>query len=111
MSWLPTTAASALRRQEREGATRASLRARTESIRAAMLASLDGVPRPVAEAVARRAFFATDAERLWYLRPELMSVLASTHGEAMARRKLGEISVLFHEVLPPGLAQFSSPMK
>jgi len=111
MSWLPTTATSSLRQQERGAAARAALQGRTESIRAAMLASLEGVSPRVAEPLARRAFFASDAERLWYLRPELMSVLATTHGEATACRKLSEISVLFREVLPPGLAQFSSPRK
>ena len=79
-------------------------REHTELIRAAMLAALDDACPHIAETVVRRIRHAGDAERLWHLRCEVMSVLASALGEARARDRIRKISVLFQEVLPHGLA-------
>ena len=79
-------------------------RERTEAIRLAMLKTLDGARTPEASQLMQRIRYAGDAERLWYLRPETMSVLASLQGEALARKALARISVLFQDVLPEGLA-------
>ena len=77
---------------------------RCDVIRSAMLECLAGLPCPNARALMLRIHCAGDAEHLWYLRPETMSVLASRHGEALARQTLARISVLFQDVLPEGLA-------
>jgi hypothetical protein len=76
----------------------------TELIRAALSEPLDGSPCPFARNLLLRIKFASDAEHLWYLRPEAMSVLASLHGEAHARQTLARITPLFQDVLPDGLA-------
>lgn len=79
-------------------------RERTESIRAALIETLQGSTALSARTLMQRIQFAGDAERLWYLRPDAMSVLASLHGEAHAREALTRISTLFQDVLPDGLA-------
>jgi hypothetical protein len=82
----------------------AAYRQKTESIRAALIAALNGSTTTGARTLVARIQFAGDAENLWYLRPEAMSVLASLHGEAQARDALARISTLFQDVLPEGLA-------
>ena len=77
---------------------------RTEFIRSAMLETLEDLATPDARALMLRILVAGDAERLWYLRPDAMSVLASRHGEVLARQTLARISVHFRDVLPEGLA-------
>lgn len=77
---------------------------KTESIRAALMETLNGAATPDALALIQRIRYASDAQRLWYLRPEVMSALASLHGEARAREALARISTLFQGVLPDGLA-------
>lgn len=100
MTWLSSGLGAQLRREAGEN---------TEAIRAAMLRLLDADTEAGATgSLARRVLFASDAEGLWYLRSEIMSVLASSRGEAAARELLAGISVLFHEVLPEGLA---SPLR
>ena len=76
-------------------------RERLERIRAALA---DALP-PGTEMLAHRIEYAADAELLWNLRPEVMSVLSCRHGEAHARQVLDRISPLFQDVLPDGLAQ------
>ena len=82
----------------------ARLQERIDVIRAALLEVLDRVQTPDSRALMVRVLCAGDAERLWYLRPQAMSVLASWQGEALARQTLARISVLFQDVLPEGLA-------
>ena len=77
---------------------------RIDVIRSALLEVLDAVQTPDSRALMVRVLCADDAERLWYLRPHAMSVLAALHGEANARQTLARISVLFQDVLPEGLA-------
>ncbi|HSH91819.1 MAG TPA: hypothetical protein VK996_17675, partial [Ramlibacter sp.] len=77
---------------------------RIDVIRSALLEVLDAVQTPDSRALMVRVLCADDAERLWYLRPHAMSVLASWQGEAVARQTLVRISVLFQDVLPEGLA-------
>ncbi len=79
-------------------------RERTERIRSALIETLQGSVTPAARILMQRIQYAGDAERLWYLRPEAMSVLASLHGEARAGEALSRISPLFQDVLPDGLA-------
>ncbi|MDB5874972.1 MAG: hypothetical protein JWQ07_4414 [Ramlibacter sp.] len=86
------------------GQVPAMQRQHTELIRSAMLEALEALACPAARALMLRILCAGDAERLWYLRPEAMSVLASHQGEALARQTLARISVLFRDVLPEGLA-------
>lgn len=80
-----------------------SLSDRLEEIRQAMLDGLeDAGGRPFAR-IERRVLFAPDAESLWYLRPELLMVIASMRGEMAARQLLEQISPMFTGLLPKGL--------
>ena len=81
-----------------------------EDIREAMLslAAMDHDERALA--VTRRIRYAADFEALWYIRGELMGLLARTHGEAVARELLEDLSVLFTDLLPRGLRSRPSPL-
>ena len=81
-----------------------------EDIREAMLsmAAMDNDERALA--VTRRIRYAADFEGLWYIRGELMGLLARTHGEAVAREMLEDLSVLFSDLLPRGLRSRPSPL-
>jgi len=78
--------------------------AQVEAIRQAMLDVLGWpVPRGC-EGLLLRIQHALDAERLWYLRGDLMQALAYKHGEQPAAEQLARISAMFQGVLPPSLA-------
>ena len=81
-----------------------------EDIREAMLslAAMDNDERALA--VTRRIRYAADLEALWYIRGELMGLLARMHGEAVAREMLEDLSVLFTDLLPRGLRSRPSPL-
>jgi len=53
--------------------------------------------------VVRRIRCAPDAEALWFLRGDLMAVLANTRGESAAFEVLERISDMFANLLPEGL--------
>lgn len=82
----------------------------TEDIREAMLGLLgaDG-PRRQPQ-ITRRIRYASDIHALWYLRGELMAVLASEAGEAAARHKVASLTAQFQGLLPAGLTSRSSPL-
>ena len=83
---------------------------RTEALRSAMLEALAGIgPAPEARALMHRIHFAGDAVCLWYMRPEVMSMLASHHGEAVARQTLARLGIHFQGILPQGLASQLRP--
>ena len=66
-----------------------------EKIRKAMLFALDSRCEETHYALDTKICFAKDVSELWYLRPELMNVLAASCGESQARATLAEISSLF----------------
>ena len=80
-----------------------SMSQRLEDIRQSMLDSLDEAGAMPLAYVERCVLFARDAETLWYLRPELLMVIASKRGERAARQKLEQISAMFIGLLPKGL--------
>jgi hypothetical protein len=77
-----------------------------EKIRASMLTALDngGSSGDRQHRMERRIHHAEDAQGLWALRGDLMAVLASVQGEARAVEKLQQLTSLFRDVLPQGLA-------
>jgi len=107
MRWFPTSPGPAPCDRPARPVSAAN-RERTESIRAALIETLKGSATQGARSLMLRIRYAVDAEHLWYLRPEAMSVLAGMHGEARAREALARISTLFQDVLPDGLA---SPLR
>ncbi len=81
-----------------------------EDIRESMLALLAEVGEQRAPHVTRRVRYAPDVHSLWYLRGDLMAVLASVQGEAVAREKIVALSQLFEGILPEGLRSRPSPL-
>lgn len=79
-------------------------------IRDSMLALLTPVGDDRVSHVVRRIRYASDVQALWFLRGDLMAVLASRYGEATAREKLEAVSEMFEDMLPPGLRSRPSPL-
>ena len=81
-----------------------------DQVREAMLALTGDDPGERSAGLARRIRYATDLQALWFMRGELMQLLARHHGEAAAREKLDELSSLFSDLLPSGLRSRPSPL-
>lgn len=81
-----------------------------EDIREAMLDLLEGGSTREAPHVIRRIRYAGDVQALWYLRGDLMALLAVMHGEAEARQLVERISRMFRGLLPSGLNSRPSPL-
>ncbi|WP_139351782.1 hypothetical protein [Polaromonas sp. A23] len=106
MSWLtpnPTARAQGLKSPRLGDAEQAVT---IEKIRSSMLAALDdgSSSGDRQHRLERRIHHAEDAQGLWALRGDLMAVLASVHGEERAVKKLLQLTSLFRDVLPQGLA-------
>jgi len=91
----------------------ASRQADVEDIREAMLDLLEGAPFGLAGMTVRRVRYASDVMALWFLRTEVMAVLARLHGEPTARAKMREITRMFEGtmaqcMLPRSTASFMS---
>ena len=69
------------------------------------------IPPLVGAALQRHMAYAKDVQTLWYLRADLMGVLASHGGETLARAKLDRITLQFKGLLPKGLIARSSPLR
>ena len=83
---------------------------RVAPLRQAMLDALAEAGDSCFSAVARRIDGADDAQSLWFLRADLMAVLAARYGEERARERMREISDQFEGVLPRGLRTRASPL-
>lgn len=81
-----------------------------EDIRAAMLALVEEVEAKEHPHVERRIRYAIDVLALWYLRGDLMALLATRYGEAGARERLEPVSDMFRAMLPQGLRSRPSPL-
>lgn len=81
-----------------------------EDIRSSMLALIGDLEDKRFPHVRRRIRYATEVMSLWYLRGDLMTVLASTQGEAQARRILKTTTDTFEHLLPQGLKSRSDPL-
>ena len=69
---------------------------RIERVRHAMLTALAGLPDTLAlDSTSRRVRWAPNAQALWYLRSDVMTLLSTQHGESAARQCLQEITQLF----------------
>jgi hypothetical protein len=91
-------------------ATQAGDAATMDQVREAMLALCGGDPGDRSAGLVRRIRYATDLQALWFMRGEIMQLLARNHGEATAREKVDELSALFADVLPSGLRSRPSPL-
>lgn len=81
-----------------------------EDIRKKMLDLASTVPDEESAAARRRIRYADDVETLWFIRGELMGLLARTHGEAAALEQIERVSDMFEDLLPPGLRSRPSPL-
>lgn len=81
-----------------------------EDIRQAMLGLMDDLLDAKFPQVVRRIRYASDVQALWFLRGDLMAVLATSHGELAAREKLEHVSEMFEDLLPDGLRSRPSPL-
>lgn len=81
-----------------------------EDIREAMLALAGNLEDKRFAHVGRRIRYAMDAVGLWYLRSDLMAMLASRDGEAQAREELRAITGMFKHLVPEGLKSRPSPL-
>lgn len=80
-----------------------SLYDRTEDIRELILTELGEYAEKNHSPTARRVRYASDVQGLWYLRSEVMSVLAKAYGETIAEQKLASISRQFNGLVPQSL--------
>lgn len=69
--------------------------ARLEDIRKAMLQLLEQSTDGKNSAVERKVLFAHDLDELWYVRPDLMTAIAESRGEAAALICLTEVTRMF----------------
>jgi hypothetical protein len=60
--------------------------------------------------LSRRIRYASDLQALWFMRGEIMGLLARLYGEAAAREKVEQLSSMFADLLPPGLRSRPSPI-
>ncbi len=74
-----------------------------EDIREAMLNGLEIDGAASASRLELKVTYASDLNDLWYLRGDVMAAIAAVDGEAIARRKLDEISGMFKGLLPKSL--------
>jgi hypothetical protein len=81
-----------------------------EGIREAMLDLVGDAPDASYRHIGRRIRYAVDVHALWYLRGDLMALLAGRHGEALAREKIEMLTEMFEEFLPRGLKSRPSPL-
>ena len=79
-----------------------------QEIRQAMLDCLAGLDEShQAARVWARVLYAADIQALWYLRPDVMTLLAGLLGEATAHARIATITHMFTGLLPA--AQTSRP--
>ena len=81
-----------------------------QDVRDAMLELLAQLPDNPAPVITRRIRYAGDVQALWYLRSDLMAVLAKRHGESTARAKIESITEMFADLGPLGLRSRPSPL-
>lgn len=82
----------------------------TERFRGLMLGLAESVPGEKAARLALRIRCAATLQSLWFMRSDMMALLAPAVGEAEARRRLDAISAPVRETLPSGLRSRPSPL-
>ena len=50
-----------------------------------------------------RILYGRDVQSLWYVRSDVMNLIAGTHGETLAREQLVMLTDMFRGLLPKGL--------
>ena len=86
------------------------LRERTDEIRREMVDLARSCQGKPASGLALRMHYAPDIQSLWFMRSELMGLLAQARGEASARESLSRLSAMISGLLPNGLRSRPSPL-
>ena len=81
-----------------------------EGIRETMLTMVGDAGDKAFPHVGRRIRYAIDVHALWYLRGDVMAVLAARYGEAEALERIDALTDMFEEFLPQGLRSRPSPL-
>jgi hypothetical protein len=81
-----------------------------ENIRALMLTLAATEDSERATGLTRRIRYAMDLQALWFMRGELMGLLARSQGESAAREHVEQLSDHFEDRLPAGLRSRPSPL-
>jgi hypothetical protein len=82
----------------------------TERFRALMLELAASVDGEKAARLALRIRCAATLQSLWFMRSDMMALLAPAVGEVQARHRLESISAPVREALPSGLRSRPSPL-
>ena len=91
-----------------ESTPEVSAKSRVAAIRQAMLDQLaDLAPSHALSKMRTRIPYAPDIQALWYLRADMMTLLAESLGESVATQRMATITTLFDGLLPA--AQKSRP--
>jgi len=83
-----------------DGNTNIDVDGRLEQIREALLDILTELDGDHCKDTWSKVGRATEAQSLWYLRSEMMQLIAASYGEEIARRKLDAITEMFRGVVP-----------
>lgn len=112
MHWLSSQLKSSLLALLGSSAITPALREnRIECIRQLMIDELGEFGDSHFPKIVRRVRYAMDAEALWFIRSEVMTVLGAMHGETIAQEKINHISEQFKGLLPKGLISRSSSLR
>ncbi len=105
MSWIPTSLVTGVQNlfTGNSGTVQSRKQSALEDIREAMLEGLGVSGAVAASKLEQKVTYASDLNDLWYLRGDVMAAIAAVDGEAIARRKLDQISVMFKGLLPKAL--------
>jgi hypothetical protein len=82
----------------------------TERFRQSMLELAQAVPGDRASRLALRIRCAATLQSLWFMRSDVMALLAPAFGEVEARHRLDAISTFVRDMLPSGLRSRPSPL-
>lgn len=111
MSWKKSKFASSLISLFSEAAPDTHIESCVQDIRDRMLDALHGAtPGHGLAIVVGKVRCAPHIQALWYLRTDIMTLLAGQYGEAAAREELRVISDMFRGLLPAGLGSRPSPL-
>ncbi len=114
MSWIPSSLVTGMQNlfSGQSGIQEARVQMALEDIREAMLEGLSGSGggTTLASKLELKVTHASDLQDLWYLRGDVMAAIASMDGEAIARRKLDQISDMFRGLLPKSLTSRPSSL-
>ena len=105
MSWLPTSLVTGVQNlfTGQRGSVASRKQSAMEDIREAMLDGLGVSGATAPSKLEQKVTYASDLNDLWYLRGDVMAAIAAVDGEAIARRKLDQISDMFKGLLPKAL--------